>query len=343
MISHNSGNGRMLHTMLLRPEQEKRSVDVYGWAGPHPVVTGAYQEVHVQDWKRKILKAGVSLSVVGGGVLLAQGSATAHDAVDHGGPAHHEMFRHQVKGVVASVGTGTFTITTHRGTTETIATTSATVFSETGTPVVPATVAVGQNVAVSLDPTNPIPTAQRVVIVLNRISGEVHDVSATSFTLSGHNTTRVVMVSSGTMFFNGTTSATGVTVGEFVTAFGNADPTTRHAFDALFVDIGFAHPQPAGTPAVPPTVPNPNPGVGHRDDHGDNDNDGDNDANEHANGNGNDANDHATTTTTGVPAAPVTPAPGGQGPSTDGGQGGSGDGGGGSSGGGTSGSHGGRG
>jgi uncharacterized membrane protein YgcG len=337
------------------------------------VVTGAYQEVHVQHWKRKILNAGVSLSVVGGGVLLAEGTATAHDAVDHEGPAHlgvlrDQVLRHRVQGVVASVGTGSITITTHRGITKTIATTSTTVFSETGTPVVPATVAVGQNVAVSLDPSNPTPTANRVVILLNRVSGKVLDVSGTSITLSGpRNSTRVVTVLSGTMFFDGTTSATGVTVGQFVTAFGNTDPTTPTTFDALFVDTGFAHPQPAGTPVVPPvvppTVPNPNPGLGHRDDHGNHDNDGDNenDANEHANGDDNDANEHATTPTTGVPnVQPAAPGASSSGPGTGssgddshggpgpsnggGGQGGQGDDGGGSSGGGSgSGGHGGRG
>jgi uncharacterized membrane protein YgcG len=329
----------------------------------------------VQHWKRKILNAGVSLSVVGGGVLLAEGAVGAHDAVDHDGPAHHQGFRHLVQGVVASVGTGTFTITTHRGVTKTIDTTSTTVFSETGTPVVPATVAVGQSVAVSLDPTNPTPTALRVAIVLNRISGKVLSVTPTSITLTGpHNAARVVTILSGTMFFSGTTSATGVTVGEFVSVFGNPDATTPTDFDAMFVDIGFAHPQPVGTPVVPPAVPNPNPGIGRGDDHGDHDNDGDNDnggvgdndndANEHPNGDVNDGQEHATPSTTNV--TPTTPGAtqqvppngnginggggsgsgrGGPGPSDGGGSSaGHGDDGGGSSGGGNgSGGHGGRG
>lgn len=310
----------------------------------------------MQHWKRKILNAGVSLSVVGAGVVLAEGAASAHDAVDQDTSSHQVPFRHLVQGVVASVGTGSFTITTHKGVTKTIDTTSTTVFSETGTPVVPATVAVGQNVLVSLDPTNLTPTAQRVVVVLNRVSGKVLDVTATSITLSGpRDTTHVVDILSGTLFFSGTTAAIGVTVGEFVTAFGNADTTTPSEFDALFIDIGSA-PHPAGAPVVP-TVPNPNPnpnpGVGH----------GDN--NEHPNGDnpGNGGSEHLTTPTAGVshvpPATPgaTPPAPtsgnganfgsgrGGPGPSNGGGgQGGQGDGGGGPSGGGSgSGGHGGRG
>jgi uncharacterized membrane protein YgcG len=339
---------------------------------PNLVVTGAYQEVHMRHWKRKILNAGVSLSVVSGGVLLAEGAANAHDAADHHGPAHHgvlreQVLRHRVQGVVASVGTGSFTITTHRGGAKTIATTSTTVFTETGTPIVPATVAIGQNVVVALDPANPTPTATRVVIVLDRVSGKVLDVSGTTLTLSGpRNSTHIVMVLSGTMFFDGGTSATGVTVGQFVTAFGNADPTAPTTFDAVFVDIGFSIPQPVGVPVVPPTVPIPNPGLGRGDDHGDHDNDGDNDFNDHANGDDNDANEHATTPSTGVsnlqPAAPETPSPtpgneatgddtrGGPGPSNgggggdNGGNGGHGDDGGGSSGGGSgSGGQGGRG
>jgi uncharacterized membrane protein YgcG len=374
MNSHISGNGSMPRTMLPMPEQQKRSVDQNGLAAlmSRCSVDRRYKEVHVQDWKRKILNAGVSLSVVGGGVLLAEGAVSAHDAVDHGGPAHHQGLHHLVQGVVSSVGTGSFTITTHRGVSKTIDTTSTTVFSETGTPAVPATVAAGQNVAVSLDPTNPTPTAVRVVIVLNRISGKVLTVTPTSITLTGpHNTTRVVTVLSGTMFFTGTTSATGVTMGQFVTVFGSPDATTPANFDAMFVDVGLAQPQPVVTPpvvtppVVPPTVPNPNPnpGIGRGDDHGDQNNDGDNDNNgvgdndnnEHANGDDNGGQEHAPTTPTNVqPATPGTTqqvppngngSNGGPGSSDGGGNsGGQGNDGGGSSGGGSgSGSHGGRG
>jgi uncharacterized membrane protein YgcG len=327
----------------------------------------------MQHWKRNILNAGVSLSVVGGGVLLAEGTANAHDAAGHDGPAHHgvlrdQVLRHRIQGVVTSVGTGSFTITTHRGVAKTIATTSTTVFAETGTPMVPATVAVGQNVAVALDPATPTPTATRVVIVLDRVSGRVLDVSGTALTLSGpRHSTRIVTILSGTMFFNGATSATGVTVGQFVTAFGTTDETVATTFDAIFVDIGLAIPQPVGAPVVPPTAPNPNPGLGQRDDRGDHDQDqdqdGDNDFNDHANGDDNDANEHVTTPTTGVPKLqPASPSPtpsngasgdvtrSGPGPSNggggsdNGGSGGHGDDGGGSSGGASgSGGHGGRG
>jgi hypothetical protein len=79
----------------------------------------------MQHWKRSILNAGVSLSVVGGGILLAEGAASAHDAGDNDGAGIHGIFQHQVHGVVASVGADSFTITTHKGVTKTIDTTSS--------------------------------------------------------------------------------------------------------------------------------------------------------------------------------------------------------------------------
>ena len=81
--SHISGNGRTPGSMLLMTEQQKRSVDGCRLAARHTAdsrESEAYQEVHMQHWKRTILHTGVSLSVVGGGALLAAGTAGTHDA-----------------------------------------------------------------------------------------------------------------------------------------------------------------------------------------------------------------------------------------------------------------------
>jgi uncharacterized membrane protein YgcG len=212
----------------------------------------------MQNWKRTLMNAGVSLTVVGAGALVAEGAASAHDAVEHDGVAHHV-----VRGVVTAVGTDSFTISNHQGT-ETIDTTTTTTFAEPGTPVAPTTVAIGQTVAASLDPTATTPTAVRVTVLLNRLSGKVINVTGSSITLSGpRSTTRQAIISPSTMVFSGKTAATNVTVGEFVTVFGTRDATTPNELDALSIDIAPNFPRSAQGPAV-----NPNRGPGN-DDHGD--------------------------------------------------------------------------
>jgi len=62
---------------------------------------------------------------------------------------------------VSAVGTDSFTITTHSGTSEIIDTTTATTYAETGTLVAPTGVTDGQEVAVKLDPATPHPRRSR--------------------------------------------------------------------------------------------------------------------------------------------------------------------------------------
>ena len=254
----------------------------------------------MQHWKRTILHTGVSLSALGGATCIAAGTASAHDATDPAVPAvpavpaHHGPFHRSVQGVVATVGAGSFTITTHKGTTKTIDTTLTTSYSETGTPVAPTGVAMGQDVVVALDPADATPTAVRVTVLLDRVSGKVLDVGSASITLAGpKGTTRDAVISSGTLYFNGKTAATGVTVGEFVTAFGTKDTTTPTEIDALFVDIYPTSVHPGGGPLVTPTVTPPvGPRLGDK-------------------GNGWSTQGHAPTTLPTVPATdPATPTGG---------------------------------
>jgi hypothetical protein len=211
--------------------------------------------------KRTLRTTGISLTVAGVGLVGAAGAASAHDDGGDNGQA--------VWGTVTAVGTGSFTITTHPGTTETIDTTATTTYAEPGTTVAPTGVVDGQNVIVRLDPSDATPTAVEVVVLLDRVSGKVTDVSATSITLTGYRgTTRDVVISPSTTYFEGKTSATGVTDGEFVTAFGTWDATTPTELDALFVDIGSKttvcpprSPRLAPTGTVPSTTTDPSTGT----------------------------------------------------------------------------------
>jgi hypothetical protein len=175
-----------------------------------------------------------------------------------------------VQGTVTAVGTESFTITTHQGTTETIDTTTTTTYAETGTLVAPTTVAQGQDVAVRLDPADTTPTAVEVTVILDRLSGKVTSITGTSITgtsitgtsitLSGpHGSTRDVAISPSTTNYDGKTTATGVTAGEFVIALGTWDTTTPSELDALFVDIGSTTVCPPLRPRIAPsgTVPTP--------------------------------------------------------------------------------------
>ena len=197
------------------------------------------------QWKRTLRNTGISLTVVGVGVVGAAGVASAH--------GNDPQF---VQGTVTTLGTGSFTITTHQGTTETIDTTMNTKYAETGTLVAPTGVAQGQDVAVRLDPADATPTAVEVTVILDRVSGKVTGFTSTSITLSGpRGTTRDVEVSSpGTTYYDGKTTATGVTVGEFVIAFGTWDTTTPTQLDALFVDIGSTTVCPPRSPRITPLV-----------------------------------------------------------------------------------------
>jgi hypothetical protein len=211
-------------------------------------------------WKQTLRNTGLSLTVAAMGIMAAESAASAHDG---GAPGDH------VIGQVTGLGTDSFTITTHGGTTETIDTTAATAYAETGTTVPPTAVAVGEEVLVSLDPADTTPTAVKITVLLDSASGKVTAVTSTSITLSGRwDWSRDVVISPSTVYYEGTTSETGVTVGEFVTAFGTRDTTTPSEIDAQFVDIGkktvctFGVPPTVTPGATQPTTPGTDPGSG---------------------------------------------------------------------------------
>jgi hypothetical protein len=209
------------------------------------------------QWKRKILHTGTTLTVVAVGALAAQGVASAHDVAGNDGASTQFS-----SGTVTALGVDSFTLTTHNGTVETIDTSPTTTFAESGTLIAPTGVSVGQEVAVSLDPSDTTPTAVHVTVLLDRVSGKVLDVTSTSITLSGpRGMTRMVEVSTSTSYSSGKTAATGVTVGEFVTAFGPRDTTTPTELDALFVDIASTSVHPPHGPRLSPSGVDPRWGV----------------------------------------------------------------------------------
>ena len=79
--------------------------------------------------KRTILNTGVTLTVVAAGALAVEGVASAHDVAGNDGVTTHAV------GKVTALGTDSFTLTTHEGTTETIDTTPTTTFGERATKV----------------------------------------------------------------------------------------------------------------------------------------------------------------------------------------------------------------
>jgi uncharacterized membrane protein YgcG len=189
-------------------------------------------------WKYTMRNVGLSLAAAGVGVVAAEGAAAADGVASH-----------LVQGTVTSVGASSFTITNSKGT-ETIDTTTGTAYHELGTPVVPAGVADGQDVVVALSKTDSTPTAVAVTILLNSVSGQVKSVSGSTITLSAPGGAREVIVSPTTAYYSGKSTATGVTVGEWVSAFGTKDTaTTPPELDADFVDI-FTPPA-----SKPPTSP----------------------------------------------------------------------------------------
>ena len=205
------------------------------------------------QWKRKILHTGTTLTVVAVGALTAQGVASAHDAT-----GNDSVSMHYASGKVTALGVDSFTLTTHDGTAETIDTSTSTTFTEAGTPIAPAGVSVGQEVAVALDPSDTTPTAVHVTVLLDRVSGKVLEVTGSSITLSGpKGMTRSVEVSPSTLYFSAKTAATGVTAGEFVTAFGPRDTATPTELDALFVDIASTSVHPPHGPWVKPSGVDP--------------------------------------------------------------------------------------
>jgi hypothetical protein len=205
--------------------------------------------------------AGVSLSAAALALLTAEGPATAHE----------RTASPDLRGRVTSVAAGDFVLHKYDGAMETVDTTDATIYSEPGNAVAPPGVYDGENVAVTLDPTAPIPTATNVVVFPEKLGGRVTNVAGSTVTLTTTRGSDTVIVSSNTKYYEKGTSPTGVSNGEAVSVLGLPDAGTPGALDAqvvaIFSPATTPQPQPqpttagvsggasVGTPNVGPAVP----------------------------------------------------------------------------------------
>ena len=191
--------------------------------------------------------AGVSLSAAALGLLTEEGTAAAHEGTS----------TPDLRGRVASVGSGGFVLKKFDGTTETVDTTPTTTYSEPGSSVAPAGVTDGENVAVTLDPTVSSPTVTSVMVELERVGGRVTNVSGSTLTVATRHGSETVDVSPDTRYLEKGASPTGVGTGELITALGLPDPSTPAALDAQVVVI-FSPPH----LQTVPTPPRPQPQSG---------------------------------------------------------------------------------
>jgi hypothetical protein len=185
-------------------------------------------------WKKNVRTVGITLSAASLGLLAAEGTAGAHES---------DSVPDQVFGTVTSVATDSITVQTPDGTSQTVATTPSTTYRETGTSTVP-TVADGDHVDVRLDPADATPTATAITLLLDRLSGRVVSVDGSTVRLAERHGFRDFLTTASTTYnevpstSTSTTSApTGLTPGEYVTAFGLPSSSTPSEIVAQFVDI----------------------------------------------------------------------------------------------------------
>jgi hypothetical protein len=190
--------------------------------------------------------AGVSLSAAALALLIAETPVVAHERTSAA----------DLRGRVTSVASGDFVLQKNDGTTETVDTTDATIYSEPGSSIAPPGVYDGENVAVTLDPAALSPTATNVVVFPEKLGGRVTNVAGSTVTLTNKRGTDTVIVSPSTKYSQRGASPTGVGNGEVVTVYGLPDAGTPGVLDAQVVAIfSPATPQsqtPSTTAAVTP-------------------------------------------------------------------------------------------
>jgi len=170
-------------------------------------------------------------------------------------PAGHPGDGPLLAGAVSGASAGGFTLTEADGTAVAVTTTASTTYGETGSQTAPSGVADGDQVRVRpVDGTSPSATsvtAVRVVVVLTQVTGVVQSIGTGTFAVQLFGGLVLTVETTGaTVYAVDGASASGVTVGEKVTAYGAPDPSAPSQLIAQFVDL---HPQPApgGRPGWP--------------------------------------------------------------------------------------------
>jgi hypothetical protein len=201
--------------------------------------------------KKQTRRAGVTLTAATLALMAAEGVASATLVAPTTSPPD------VVEGTVSSVATDAFTLTSDGGNVEAIATMPSTTYDETGSSVPLTGVADGEHVAVVLDPTEAAPTATKVTVLLDRLSGRVVDISGSTIRLAHRGGLRAFEVTPSTHYSEAGTAENGVTDGEYVTAFGTDNSSAAPSeLVAKYVDIAPTPtpPKPVG-PRQPITTP----------------------------------------------------------------------------------------
>ncbi|MGA2835696.1 MAG: DUF5666 domain-containing protein [Acidimicrobiales bacterium] len=203
--------------------------------------------------KNRSRKVAVALASTGVSLLAVGGVAAAWGLPGPSYPRDGFLPRPTFSGTVASVGAGSFTLTEAGGTTVTVDVTSSTTYAETGTANSLTGVIAGERVLVTPTPgtgsTATTVTATHVLVVLAEVSGTVQSVGSGSFTvLTPGDLVLTANTTPSTTYTENGATATGVTVGQPVTAFGTPDPSAPSQLDAQFVDV---RPAPTTTGARP--------------------------------------------------------------------------------------------
>ena len=215
----------------------------------------------------RLTRGAVATAAVAVGVLTlgSGGGAWAATAPATGSPwtqAAQTVAGATVSGTVGAVLQSSFTLTVAGGPPVTVDVTPTTVFAETGAVTAPAGVATGEKVTVTPAP-GPVTgpwhahgaiTAARVLVVLTHVIGTVQSVGAGSFTIQlvGGLVLPVTTTPTTAVRNNGVRQS-GVYVGQFVTAYGAADPGDPSLLVAMFVVV--TDPPPAAVAVGPGTEP----------------------------------------------------------------------------------------
>lgn len=209
------------------------------------------------------------------GTVLAGGYGIASATGVTGAPGSHHGGPRSVAGTVSNVSGDSFTVSKRNGSTETVLTTTATKYRESGTPDAPTGVAVGEHVLVYLAgwhgqapgststtsststtiAATPLPpTAALVDIILPSVAGRVLTAGDGTFTISGpRGGSTTVDTSSSTQWYEGRQAdpSKSVSTGELVVAYSSTTPATT-PFSAAIIDV---FPAPAKHPHhQPPTT-----------------------------------------------------------------------------------------
>ena len=168
--------------------------------------------------------------------------APASSGPNHPGRSAGGFFGFDLSGTVSAATSTSFTLAESGGATVTVDTPSSTRYSETGTRTAPGGVRDGQRVEVvptgGTSSTATTVTASRVVIVLAQVGGTVGTVTSGTFTVSNPGGLVTTVHTDGTtVYTKDGASASGVTAGERVTAYGTPDTSNPSQLDAEFVDV----------------------------------------------------------------------------------------------------------